>query len=200
MLWFVLNTAQTIQVLRFDNGGKYVNHQLQTYFTQHGLIHETSCPQTPQQNSVIKHKNMHLLEIARALLLSAHMPNCFHPMPYLLQFISSTIGLPRSWIFRPPSMLCPSVCHSPRHWCFLLGYLVVWHLYIFIKINVTSFICVHCVASSWAMVLIKKGTGVMILPPGDFMWLWMYISWRLIYSFLLRHQILLFMGRQMVKS
>lgn len=128
------------------------------------------------------------------------MPNCFHPMPYLLQFISSTRCPPRSWIFRPPSMVCPPVCHSPRHWCFLLGYLVVWHLYTFIKINVTSFICVHYVASSWAMVLIKKSTDVMILPPGDFMWLWTYISWRLIYSFLLRHQILLFMGRQMVKS
>lgn len=53
--------STTIQVLHCDNGGKYVNHQLQTYFTQHGLIHETLCPQTPQQTSVIKQKNMNLL-------------------------------------------------------------------------------------------------------------------------------------------
>ena len=37
----------TIKVLRSNNGGEYVNKHLKTYFNHHGLIHETSCPQTP---------------------------------------------------------------------------------------------------------------------------------------------------------
>ncbi|BBH08684.1 ABC-2 type transporter family protein [Prunus dulcis] len=48
-----------IQILRLDNGGEFVNYDFQTYFQQHGIIHETTCPQTPQQN---------------ALLIGAHVP------------------------------------------------------------------------------------------------------------------------------
>jgi transposase InsO family protein len=50
-----------VQILRSDNGGEYVNHQFQTYFQHHGLLHETSCPQTPQQNGVAERKNRHIL-------------------------------------------------------------------------------------------------------------------------------------------
>jgi len=50
----------TIKVLRSDNGGEYVNKHLKTYFNQHGLIHETSCSQTPQQNGVAERKNRHI--------------------------------------------------------------------------------------------------------------------------------------------
>jgi len=46
-----------IRILRSDNGGEYVNHHFQSYFQLHGLIHETSCPQTPQQNGVAERKN-----------------------------------------------------------------------------------------------------------------------------------------------
>ncbi|CAL9028855.1 unnamed protein product [Prunus brigantina] len=63
-----------IQILRSDNGGEFVNHDFQTYFQQHGIIHETTCPQTPRQNGVTERKNRHLLETARALLIGAHVP------------------------------------------------------------------------------------------------------------------------------
>ncbi|XP_057962224.1 uncharacterized protein LOC131153781 [Malania oleifera] len=67
----------TMKVLRSDNGGEYVNKHLKAYCTQHGLIHETSCSQTPQQNGVAERKNRHVLETTRALLLGAHMPKRF---------------------------------------------------------------------------------------------------------------------------
>ncbi|CAL8084703.1 unnamed protein product [Prunus armeniaca] len=56
---------------------KFVGYDFQTYFQTHGIIHETTCPQTPQQNGVVKRKNRHLLEIARALLIGGHVP-CHH--------------------------------------------------------------------------------------------------------------------------
>ncbi|CAL2225265.1 unnamed protein product [Prunus armeniaca] len=62
-----------IQILCSNNGGELVNHDFQAYFQQHGIIHETTCPQTPQQNGVAKRKNQHLLETARALLIGIHM-------------------------------------------------------------------------------------------------------------------------------
>ncbi|RVW42603.1 Retrovirus-related Pol polyprotein from transposon TNT 1-94 [Vitis vinifera] len=66
-----------VQVLRSDNGGEYVNHQFHEYFQQHGIIHETSCPKTPQQNGIVERKNRHVLETARALLVGAHAPTRF---------------------------------------------------------------------------------------------------------------------------
>lgn len=64
-----------IQVLRSDNGSEFFNHRFLEYFQLHGILHETSCPQAPQQNGVAKRKNRHVLETARALLLGAHVPN-----------------------------------------------------------------------------------------------------------------------------
>ena len=64
-----------IHILRSDNGGEYVNKKFQDYFATHGLLHETSCAQTPQQNGVAERKNQLILETAHALLLGAHVPS-----------------------------------------------------------------------------------------------------------------------------
>jgi hypothetical protein len=64
-----------VQVLRLDNGDEYANQQFRAYFQLYGLIHETSCPQTPQQNGITERKNHHILETAKALLLGAHVPS-----------------------------------------------------------------------------------------------------------------------------
>lgn len=66
-----------LQILRSDNGGEYVNSTLKSYFSTHGLLHETSCPDTPQQNGVAERKNRHILETARAFLIGAHAPRRF---------------------------------------------------------------------------------------------------------------------------
>ena len=63
-----------IQILRFDNGGEYVNNGFIHYLTNHGILHETTCPQTPHQNGVAERKNRHLLETARSLLIGADVP------------------------------------------------------------------------------------------------------------------------------
>ncbi|KAK3014747.1 hypothetical protein RJ639_009902 [Escallonia herrerae] len=63
-----------IQVLRSDNGGEYLSAELQQYLKAHGIIHQTTCSNTPQQNGVAKRKNCHLLEVVRASLIEAHLP------------------------------------------------------------------------------------------------------------------------------
>ena len=66
-----------IRVLRSDNGREYYNSALSSYFTQHGIIHQTSCVDTPQQNGVAERKNRHLLEVTRSLMLATNVPNHF---------------------------------------------------------------------------------------------------------------------------
>ncbi|KAJ9561371.1 hypothetical protein OSB04_006531 [Centaurea solstitialis] len=64
----------TIHTLRTDNGREYFNSSLGTYLSDHGIIHQSSCPNTPQQNGISERKNRHLLEVARALMFTMHIP------------------------------------------------------------------------------------------------------------------------------
>ena len=47
---------------------------LKIFFSKKGIVHETSCVGTPQQNGVAERKNRHILETARALLLEYSVP------------------------------------------------------------------------------------------------------------------------------
>ncbi|RVW50306.1 Retrovirus-related Pol polyprotein from transposon TNT 1-94 [Vitis vinifera] len=60
-----------VWVLRSDNGGEYQSSDLQKYLEEHGIIHQTTCSNTPQQNGVVERKNQHLLEVVRASLIAA---------------------------------------------------------------------------------------------------------------------------------
>jgi hypothetical protein len=72
----VQNQFQTnIQVFRSDNGKEYFNTMLSDFFRENGIVHQSSCTNTPQQNGVAERKNRHLLEVARALLFSTKVPN-----------------------------------------------------------------------------------------------------------------------------
>ena len=66
-----------IQVVRSDNGKEYLNYGLGTFFQQEGIIHQTSCPHTPQQNGIAERKNRHLLDVARSLCFAMHVPKRF---------------------------------------------------------------------------------------------------------------------------
>lgn len=66
--------ATNIKVLRSDNGGEYVNHDLAEFFLSQGMIHQTSCPYTPQQNGVAERRNRQLLEVTRAFLIHHNVP------------------------------------------------------------------------------------------------------------------------------
>ncbi|RVW29213.1 Retrovirus-related Pol polyprotein from transposon RE1 [Vitis vinifera] len=63
-----------VQVLRSDNGGEYQSSDLQKYLEGHGIIHQTTCSNTPHQNGVAERKNRHLLEVVRASLIAAKTP------------------------------------------------------------------------------------------------------------------------------
>lgn len=68
---------KSIQTVRSDKGGEFVNHYLLHLFLASGVIHQTSCPHTPEQNRVVGRKHRHLIETTIALLLQAQFPTIF---------------------------------------------------------------------------------------------------------------------------
>ena len=65
----------TIRIIRTDNAMELSNsHTALDFFATTGILHQTSCVQTPQQNGVVERKHKHLLEISRALLMQSSLP------------------------------------------------------------------------------------------------------------------------------
>ncbi|RVX00860.1 Retrovirus-related Pol polyprotein from transposon TNT 1-94 [Vitis vinifera] len=47
------------------------------FLAQEGIVHLSSCVDTPQQNGIAERKNRHLLEVARSLMFSMNVPKLF---------------------------------------------------------------------------------------------------------------------------
>ena len=67
----------SIHILRSDNALEYLSAPFSTFLSSHGILHQSSYAYTLQQNGVAKHKNRHLVEIARTLLLHHTVPQSF---------------------------------------------------------------------------------------------------------------------------
>ena len=68
---------KSIKVLRLDSGGEYTSTEFKNFLAEKGIIHQKSCPHTPQQNGVAERKNRHLLETVRTLLVESLVPPRF---------------------------------------------------------------------------------------------------------------------------
>ncbi|KAK3025978.1 hypothetical protein RJ639_040952 [Escallonia herrerae] len=66
-----------VHILRSDNAKEYMSGSFQNYMNQRGILHQSSCTDTPAQNGVAERKNRHLLETARALLFQMKVPKPF---------------------------------------------------------------------------------------------------------------------------
>ena len=68
---------QTYKTFRFDNALEYIQYAFQALLHSYGNAHHLTCLGTSQQNGRAKRKFCHILDIVRALLLSANVPAPF---------------------------------------------------------------------------------------------------------------------------
>lgn len=66
--------AYSIKTFRSDNGGEFLNKIMASFFAHFGILHETTCPYTPEQNGVAERKHGHIIETAISLLQQAQLP------------------------------------------------------------------------------------------------------------------------------
>ena len=66
-----------IKSFRIDNARDYFNQILSPYFQSQGILHDSSCVNTPQQNGVAERKNRHLLNTTQALLFQRNAPKSY---------------------------------------------------------------------------------------------------------------------------
>ena len=114
--------------------GEYINSVMKQFKSDHGMLHKTSCPDTPQQNGIVERKNRTLLEINWALLIESQAPASFwpesiaiatcltnhllsKPLHYKtpLATLDSFVSLPPSYSLPPRLIGCLAYVHHPKH-------------------------------------------------------------------------------------
>ncbi|RVW28894.1 hypothetical protein CK203_111939 [Vitis vinifera] len=65
-VWGPCRTASTLGFQYFVTFiDDYSRSQFTSFMSHHGILHQSSCAHTPQQNGVAERKNRHLVETAR---------------------------------------------------------------------------------------------------------------------------------------
>jgi transposase InsO family protein len=67
-------SGKEIKVPRIDNGGEYVNHEMQNHFHEAGIQLKHTVPYTLQQNEVVEWKNGSLKEMASYMIHVKSLP------------------------------------------------------------------------------------------------------------------------------
>ncbi|KAI5327490.1 hypothetical protein L3X38_026886 [Prunus dulcis] len=83
-----------LQYFQSDGDGEFNSSQFASFLDSKGIIHQLSCPSTPQQNGLAERKNRHVIETALTLLVLANLPGQFwyHAVAhaaYLINFMPS---------------------------------------------------------------------------------------------------------------
>lgn len=66
--------SKDVKVICTDDAYDFFKSECSSFFSSLGVIHQSSCPYTPQQNGVVERKHRHILDIARSLRFQASLP------------------------------------------------------------------------------------------------------------------------------
>ena len=124
----------TIKTLRSDNGREFVNSEMTRFCKEKGVIHQTSCTYTLEQNGVAERKNRTILEMTRAIMIDSKVPKYFWPeaiatsiylinrlptktlnMKTPLDTLSKQAKIPEHLNLQPEVFGCSVYTHIPKH-------------------------------------------------------------------------------------
>ena len=57
-----------LKILRTNNGFEYINNDFKSFCPTSGILHQSSCPHTPEQNGVSERKHRHIVETGLTFL------------------------------------------------------------------------------------------------------------------------------------
>ncbi|GJQ98425.1 retrovirus-related pol polyprotein from transposon TNT 1-94 [Tanacetum coccineum] len=88
--------GKKIKIVRSDNGTEFVNNHLSKMFSDLGIVYQTSCAYTPQQNGIAERKHRHLFNVARSLMFQGGIPlsmwpECVLTDVYLINRLPSSV-------------------------------------------------------------------------------------------------------------
>ena len=63
-----------VNIIRSDNGSEFISGPTKKFYAEKGILHQTSCVDTPQQNDRVERKYRHILNVARALRFQVSLP------------------------------------------------------------------------------------------------------------------------------
>ncbi|PSR73943.1 hypothetical protein PHLCEN_2v10250 [Hermanssonia centrifuga] len=72
-----VKTNERLNFFQSDGGGEYDSKRFRDYLALKGIHHEKTTAYTPQQNGVAERMNRTLVEMARAMLHDAGLPNSY---------------------------------------------------------------------------------------------------------------------------
>ncbi|GJU59725.1 putative RNA-directed DNA polymerase [Tanacetum coccineum] len=87
---------KSVKTFRSDNGTEFVNKNVTKFCCDKGIIHQTSCAYSPQQNGIVERKHRHLLNVARSLMFQGGLPlnlwsECVLTAIYLINRLPSSV-------------------------------------------------------------------------------------------------------------
>ena len=72
---FIANQfGSSVKIIRTDNGLELKEKSALDFYKDRGILHQTSCVDTPQQNGIVERKHQHLLQVSRALMIQSKLP------------------------------------------------------------------------------------------------------------------------------
>ncbi|XP_070035172.1 uncharacterized protein [Nicotiana tomentosiformis] len=88
--------CKPIKVFRSDKEVEFFNHSCKDLFQLQGIIHQSSCSYTSQQNGVVERRHRHILESIKAIKFQGHLlvrywGHCIDSVVYIINLIPSSI-------------------------------------------------------------------------------------------------------------
>jgi len=84
----------TIKTIKSDSGLEFTNNESAMFFQSKEILHQKSCPYTPQQNGVVERKHKYILETTRTFLFQTKLSikywgECILTSTYLINRLPS---------------------------------------------------------------------------------------------------------------